>query len=139
MSKRLRGEPQPDMAGLRNKMSDWRACRRRTACGTDFRHGFGRVVARNPTSMNGRSSWVVSSDQLLHLSCSLLLSRFSLCTAFDFLFTRAGSLISIVPPIVRPSLLSSRRHLNKGNATFRRLVSETTTPQCDSLLFFSLP
>jgi hypothetical protein len=115
MSKRLRGEPHPDLSGLRNKMSDWRACRRRTACGTDFRHGFGRVVARNPNSMNGRFAWAVSSDQLLHLSCSLFLSTFSLCIAFDFLFTRAGSLISILPnclslAIVLQTLPTSTKH-----------------------------
>jgi hypothetical protein len=46
--------------------------------------------------MNGRSSWAVSSGLFLHLICSFLLSRISLCVAFCFLFTRAGSLITVV-------------------------------------------
>jgi hypothetical protein len=87
-----------DMAEFGNKMSDWRACRRCTACGTDFRHGFGRVAAKIPESMNGRSSWVVSLDLLLHFSVP------SCC----FAFVRISHLISCLLELVLAISLSHR-------------------------------
>lgn len=51
MSKRQISKPRPLIAGRRNQMSDWCACRRSTACGTDLRHGYGRVAAQDPGSM----------------------------------------------------------------------------------------